>query len=340
MTAMAARPEPRPARRDHRHHLRVGAVAAVALALAVVGTACGGGSGPERADPDDLAVQVASYDLAAGRPGRFIVGLLTLDQRLVGFGTVDMRFSYIGTKEGVDPSPPGPTVTGRYLPVPGSTEPSPAPDAPQIVRSSDTRGVYAAQTAFDRPGFWEVEVRAVIDGKARSGTGAFAVNAKPSLPAPGDQALATENLTLTTPDTPRAAVDSRGGSGEVPDPGLHRSTIAAALAAGRPIVAVFATPVYCTSRFCGPVTDMIEELSREYADRATFVHVEIWRDFQTSAVNKSAADWLLRDNELNEPWVFLIGSDGRIVARYDNVATRAEVEPFLRALPIIGPDPA
>jgi hypothetical protein len=67
--------------------------------------------------------------------------------------------------------------------------------------------------------------------------------------------------------------------------------------------------------------------------------VESWRDFQTKTVNRSATDWLLRDGELKEPWVFLIGADGRIAARYDNVATRAEIEPFLQSLPVIGPDP-
>ena len=301
------------------------------LLLALVG--CGGGSG--KADADALAVQVASYDLATG-PTRFILGLLTIDQRLVGHGTVDLRFSYVGTKENADPQPFGPVVKASFLPIHGSETPSPAPTTPEIVRSSETRGVYAAQTIFDRAGFWEVEATAVLDGKARKGKGAFAVNASHSIPAPGDQALATETLTLTTPDVPRPAIDSRAGSGEIPDPNLHRTTIAASLAAKRPVVAVFATPVYCTSRFCGPVTDLVDELARDYSDRADFVHVEIWRDFQNRTVNKSAADWVLRDEQLNEPWIFVIGADGRITARFDNVATRQELEPLLKALPVIG----
>jgi len=303
--------------------------------MLVLLAACGGSG--SRADPDDLAVAVASYDLAAGHPTRFILGLLTVDGRLVGFGSLDLRFSYVGTKEGANPSPPGPVTRATYLAIPGSVTPSPPPESPQVVRSSDTRGVYATQTTFDRPGFWEVEATATLDGKVRKGKGAFAVVATNAVPGVGDKALATETLTLTTPDTPKVAVDSRGGSGDIPDPDLHRSTIAAALAARRPVVAVFATPVYCTSRFCGPITDLVEELSHQYGDRATFVHVEIWRDFQTMTINQSAADWLLRDGELNEPWVFLIGADGRIVARYDNVATREGIEPFLKALPVIGP---
>ena len=317
-------------------HFRRRLAAAGALLLVLVGcTSSGGGGG---ASADDLAVQVASFDLATGRPTRFIVGLITVDQRLLGYGDVDMRFSYVGTKEGgANATPFGPPVKGSYLPIHGSEVPSPQPATPQIVAASNTRGVYGAQTSFDKAGFWEVEVTANVDGKQQKGKGAFPVNETHAVPAPGDPALSTETLTLTTPDVPRPAIDSRAGNGEIPDPDLHRTTIAAALAAKRPIVAVFATPVYCTSRFCGPVTDLIDELAHQYADRADFVHVEIWREFQSKTVNKSAADWVLRNDQINEPWVFVIGADGRISARFDNVVTKGELEPLLRALPPLGP---
>jgi hypothetical protein len=313
--------------------LRLCAAGAALLLLVACGS---GGSG--KASADDLVVQVASYDLATGPPARFIVGLITADQRLVGFGAVDLRFSYVGTKENANnPTPFGPPVKASYLPIHGSVVPSPAPAAPQIVAASDTRGLYADQACFDKAGFCEVEATATVEGKTRHGKAAFAVNPTHTIPAPGDQALATETLTLTTPDVPRPAIDSRAGSGEIPDPDLHRTTIAAALAAKRPVVAVFATPVDCTSRFCGPVTDLVDELAHQYGDRASFVHVEIWRDFQAKTVNKSAADWVYRNDELNEPWVFVVGADGRISARFDNVVTRGELEPLLKALPVIGP---
>ncbi len=311
----------------------------VALLLA----ACGGSSTPagdEGVDagpePGDLAVTVASYDLAVGPPARLLVGIETDDRRLVTYGTVELRFLFAGTGEGGTLSP-GPTSTGRYLPVAGSDVPDPEPTAPQAVTASEARGVYSTHVAFDRAGFWKVEVTADVDGTTRHGEGAFQVLDRHRLPAVGDEAPATENLTLTTPDTPRAAVDSRGASGEIPDPELHRTTIAAALGAGRPVVAVFSTPVYCTSRFCGPVTDTVDELARRYGDRAAFVHVEVWRDFQGKVVNKSAAEWLLRSEGLTEPWVYVVGGDRRIVARFDNVVNRSELEPVIQALPTSRP---
>jgi peroxiredoxin len=77
----------------------------------------------------------------------------------------------------------------------------------------------------------------------------------------------------------------------------------------------------------------VSELQGEYGDVAEFVHVEVWHDFQAGEVNEAAADWLLTpDGDLTEPWVFLIGEDGRILARWDNVATRQEIEPWLKRL--------
>lgn len=309
-------------------------LALVLLLGAGVLAACGSSGGGGK---DALQAQVASADLAVGGPARIAAGLFTADQRLVVFGTIEMRFSYLGTKEGAKPgAPPGPAVPASFLPVPGSELPSPLPATPQIVAGSTARGVYAGTASFDKAGFWQMEVRAQVGGKARTATSAFAVNATHSLPAPGDHALATDNLTLSSPDAPLTAVDSRANAGTVPDPELHATTIAAALAAHRPVVAVFATPVYCESRFCGPVTDMVQQLAHDYGDRASFVHVEIWRDFQKQVINKAASDWLERDGDVTEPWVYVIGADGTITARFDAVTTRGDLEPLLRQLPAIG----
>ncbi len=316
-------------------------VVLLAVAVAAVVAACssgddGNGSTAPR-DDAELSVQVASFDVAVGPPSRFMVGVLTPENELVGFGTVDLRFVFVGTGQGTVPRQPSPPVKAAYVLIPGATAPSPEPTEPRFVRGSE-RGVYVADAGFNRAGFWQVEATARIDGRERRGTGAFPVNERHAVPAPGDPALPTENLTLSTPDAPRAAVDSRAGTNaEVPDPALHGTTIAAALAARRPVVAVFSTPVYCQSQFCGPVTDVVDELARTYADRASFVHIEIWRDFQGQALNKAAADWLLRNDDLTEPWVFVIAADGKIAARFDNVVTRADLEPLLQQLPVIGP---
>jgi len=312
---------------------------AVLAVVASVAVACGnaGKRLPDRSKPDDLVVEVASYDLAVGPPGRLIVGALTADHRFVGFGTVQMRFAYLGATKDSGAAPAyGPPSNGTFLVIPGTQVPTPAPTQPTLVDASTGRGVYATTVAFDRAGIWQVQVTASIARRMQQASGAFMVASRHAIPAPGDAALPTQNHTLGASDVPPSAIDSRASDGTVPDPELHHSTIAAALATHRPIVAVFSTPVYCVSRFCGPVTDMVQELAHDYGDRASFVHVEIWRDFDKKEINKAAADWLLRGGDLQEPWVFVVGADGKIVARFDNVTTCGELEPLLRQLPVIG----
>ena len=217
------------------------------------------------------------------------------------------------------------------------TQVAPDKTAPEVISPSGPKGVYAAQAGFDRAGIWQTHVVATIDGKQRQADTSFQVLERHAIPAVGDAAIPSENLTVSTPGASPASIDSRASAGGlVPDPELHQSTIAAAVAAHRPTVVVFSTPVYCVSRFCGPITDMVGELAKTYGDRASFIHVEIWKDYQQQTANKAATDWLYRNDNLNEPWVFLIGADGKIAARWDNVTTKAEVEPLLQKLPVIG----
>jgi len=97
---------------------------------------------------------------------------------------------------------------------------------------------------------------------------------------------------------------------------------------------VFATPAFCEVRFCGPVTDMVGNLSRRYDDRAVFIHIETWKDHDKQKLNEAALDWLqLPNGDLTEPWLFLIGSDGTIVDRWSSMWSEREVETELEALP-------
>jgi hypothetical protein len=307
----------------------------VAIAVLSLLVACGGdGEEPSpgsegQLQGEELVVQVASYDLAAGEPARFIAGVLTQDQLFVSHGEVDLEFFYLGTEDGEGTAEEGPTATGEFLPIEGD----PGQEGPIAAPASSGRGVYGAEVTFDEAGFWAVELTAEIEGEKRGGRAVFEVTDEHRFPAVGDEAPRTANRTLES-DVPPGAIDSRATTVEdIPDPEMHRMTIAESIKRGEPAVVVFATPVYCVSRFCGPITDMIGDLGKKYSDRANFIHVEIWFDFQDQAVNKAAAEWLLVDRDLIEPWVYLIDADGKIAARWDNVATRAEVEAELQKLP-------
>lgn len=297
--------------------------------------ACGGNGDEPSSEPegrlkgDELVVQAANYDLVAGEPSRFIAGVLTQDQLFVSYGEVDLAFSYLGTAEDSGKAEEGPTATGEFLPVEGD----PDQEGPIAAPASTGRGVYGAEVTFDKAGFWAVQLAAEIEGEQRRGRAVFEVLDEHKFPAVGEEAPRTANRTLDS-DVPPGAIDSRAKTiEEIPDPEMHEMTIAESLKKGEPAVVVFATPVYCVSRFCGPITDMVGDLGKKYSDRANFIHVEIWFDFQDRAINKAAAEWLLVDQDLVEPWVYLIAADGKIAARWDNVTTRAEVEAELQKLP-------
>jgi hypothetical protein len=311
------------------------------LALAVLGAACssdgGGAAGPSGSAPPRAQVVaiVASVDLWAGDPQRVSVGLVTNENELVSYGTVDLAFSYIGTpEEPVEPQP-GPKATATFIPTYGTD--GTGGDIPAVTLPSEARGVYeAADVTFDRAGFWQVTVTADVEGIGpQTALATLPVAEEPALPAPGDAAPPTENLTVDSKGVPAAAVDSRAvDDGRIPDAELHRSTIAAALEEGRPALVVFATPVYCVSQFCGPVTDMVQDLAGRYDDRATFIHVEIWEDYEDQVLNEAATDWLqLPSGELTEPWLYLIGADGAIVDRWSSLWSEDEVAAALEALP-------
>lgn len=291
------------------------------------------GAGPSPSAAEELIVQAANYEVVAGENSRFIAGVLTPEQLFVSFGTVEIEFFYLGTREGEGTAEEGPAVTGTFLPIDGDSDGSSA-DTPQAVPASEGRGVYAAEVSFDRAGFWAAQLTAQLDGKRKTGQAVFEVYEQARYPAVGEKAPKTDNLTVDSKDAPTEAIDSRARDGErIPDPELHDITIAESIRRKEPALVVFSTPVYCVSQFCGPITDMVAELQRDYADRANFIHIEVWRNFQGTVVNKGAAEWIYRDDDLTEPWIYLIGADGTIQARWDNVATRAEIEPLLRELP-------
>ncbi len=314
------------------------------VSAALVAAACSSGtpaaenapSPPAAAttSPSDLGVAVASFDLATEKNARFQAGVFTADRQLIIGGDVEMAFTYFGE----DPNAsalPGATTTGTFLPVPGE-EPDEHYDQPVLNQAAQASGVYITHVDLDRPGYWSVTVTADVKDKGRlSGTAAFQVANVHQVPAVGDPAPTVDNLTMDS-DAPAAAIDSRAttNDGAIPDEILHQTTVAKAIAAHRPVVVVLSTPVYCFSRFCGPVTDAVADLAGRYGDRADFVHIEIWKDFDNKQLNDAAATWIQGPSgQANEPWVFLVGADGTVQARWDNVLDKSALEQMLQDLP-------
>ncbi|CAN5746371.1 hypothetical protein BH18ACT17_BH18ACT17_15670 [soil metagenome] len=285
-------------------------------------------------DASTFAAQVASSDLAADSAEAVQVGVFSSTEeagvRLLSFGEIAVEFSYLGADGSEEPQA-GPSTTAGFVAAPGNDA---GGENPTLTNRADVAGVYVTpDLTFPDAGIWNATITASVDGGAPlTLESAFNVYPEHRIPAPGDEALATENLTIDS-KAPAVAIDSRAqGGAKVPDLELHDTTIAESLRRGTPTLLQFATPVYCTSEFCGPTVEAQEELAREYADVAEFIHVEIWRDFDNSVVNEAAADWLLRDGDLTEPWLYLIDGDGMIVERWGPLFDLDDVRASLDAL--------
>lgn len=303
--------------------------AAVAVALLGLLPACGG-------KRPSLSAEAASFDVAVGRNERLMVGVSDVDGNVLAGGKVKLTFRPLNG----DGAPFSTSAT--FLSVPGRAATAAATATkPRLVEPSEAVGVYtAADVSFPSPGPWEIGVDAGGAGKA---VAAVMVNDRHEIPLPGDKAPATRNPTIATPGVVPGALDSsiRDSSiSELTDRQLHVTSVADALAARRPLVVVVSTPVYCVSRFCGPTTDEVAKLATAHP-KVTFVHLEVWEDYDKGRVSPFAAQWISPGADptadAGEPWVFAVDRSGVITKRWDNVldvaALRAEVTRLERSAP-------
>jgi hypothetical protein len=275
----------------------------------------------------ELGAQIASYDVIVGQPQRLMIGLIDGADGLVGFGNVNVDFAYVadGTKA-IDNAVVSVSTQAMYRLVAGQTASSDQ-RGPRTISPTEGLGVYEAPATFDRAGVWLAEVTATINGQTRSAQAVFDVRKAPIFPYPGQPAPLTMNRLMGSTEVPASAIDSRASEDLAPpDPKLHAVTIASAIEAKRGVMVVVSTPTFCQSRFCGPITDSVERLADEYGDQMDFIHLEVWNDFDAGAANRDAAEWIVRKgHEAREPWVFVVGPDGIITHRFDNIATDAEL---------------
>lgn len=193
--------------------------------------------------------------------------------------------------------------------------------------AGDVRYLFVTKLAVPRPGTWWV-VAEPVGGYRIQGLGTLTVRDRTSSPAVGDPAPRSETPTLAS-----AGGDlSKLSTATKPDPELYRTSVAQALDAHEAFVVVFATPKFCESRACGPVVDVVDDMRREFDGRGVrFVHVEVYTDNDpTKGVNRWMQEW----NLPSEPWVFVVGADGRITAKFEGSASadelRAAIEPVAR----------
>lgn len=190
--------------------------------------------------------------------------------------------------------------------------------------TADATHIYVASLRLPRAGtFWFL---AEPEGGAEKvqALGNVVVVNDDAPPDVGDPAVASETPTLASTGGNTAALTTR----TPPDRDLLRHSVADSLAANIPFVVTFATPKYCSSRTCGPVVDVVDEVSRRVdSDEIRFIHVEVFEDNDPA---KGFNRWLQEWNLPTEPWTFLVGADGKIVARFEGTVSVNELEQAVR----------
>ncbi|HLF76764.1 MAG TPA: hypothetical protein VJB57_04670 [Dehalococcoidia bacterium] len=190
-------------------------------------------------------------------------------------------------------------------------------------------GIYTAMVTFERGGNWglKIDVDSTKPKVKQTVLPRFNVLEKGITPAIGSPAPRSRNLTaadvtdLTIIDTsPKPSVE------------MHTSTIADAIAAGKPTLVLFAVPGYCESRLCGPELEIMRKLFPKYRDRAEFIHVEFYKD--PSRPNKTPVDAVREWNLRSEPWFFLIDKQGNIAAKFEGPTSLQELD---EAMQVIAP---
>jgi hypothetical protein len=314
---------------------------ALLFACALIAAACGGDGGdadkpPAVARPEDFPTADGKtlVDLRKSLPegGPVLapaVSRLTVGGNRFGFGLFDRGRNQIAdTQVALYVAPVGGgEARGPFV----SSWESLKVDAPfqsQTVKSDpdSARSIYVADLRFSRPGRYEVLGIAKLDDRLVAATSAgppvtVLTPARDSVPAVGEPAPLIHTPTKADVGGDVAKIDTRS-----PPSTMHDVDVADVL--GRqPVVLLFATPLLCQSRVCGPVVDIAEQVKAQLGDKAAFVHMEIYKD---NEVKRGFQPQVLRWGLPSEPWVFTIDRAGRIAARIEGAFSADELTAAVR----------
>ena len=305
-----------PSRRDF---LRLAGAGGSAAGLAALLAACGGddepgGAAPAgslqalKADATQLSLLGAQSQLPVGT-GLYTFGLATPDNRLVTGGAPEVWVALNDTGRAAGPFPT------RWFELEAYEE------TKDTSPRSPLRGFYGAEVEFPEAGNWMVAAALDLDGGRAVGQGAVPVAAK--VPA----AVGSKAKLVATPVATTAAGRKKICTRDPACP-LHAISLDDALAAGRPTVVTFATPLLCSSQMCGPVVDEQMVAADKLGAKASFIHVEIYPSRSTAKPVRALTEYGFS----TEPWVLVIDRDGVIRARYEGPVTAAQIEDALRPL--------
>ncbi|HWK29187.1 MAG TPA: hypothetical protein VNS09_21675 [Solirubrobacter sp.] len=169
--------------------------------------------------------------------------------------------------------------------------------------------VYAADVKFPKAGKWAVLVTTRSGGKLVGAPTQVAVATKKqdAIPDVGEAAPKVATDTLDSVKGNKDLLDTRQ-----PPSDMHADF--ADVLGKKPVALLFATPQLCTSRVCGPVTDIALQMQAKYGKRMEFIQQEVYVDNQ---IPKGLRPPLEAFHLETEPWLFVVDKHGKITARLE-----------------------
>lgn len=246
--------------------------------------------------PSDGQAGLATSVFAPGH-NRLAFGVIGADQKFV-YGPSALYIAQRPSDPAIGPipAPADPLVT------------EPAYRSRQAASEGDPfAAVYSATVDLEEPGEWSVLIATRTDaGLIATPAGVEVAKSNP-IPDIGDKAPVVETDTVEGAGGDVSKIDTRQ-----PPSDMHANF--ADVVGKKPVALLFATPQLCQSRVCGPVVDIAAQLKDEYGDRVEFIHQEVYVD---NEVDKGLREPLQKFKLQTEPWLFVVGTDGRVKARLE-----------------------
>ena len=312
--------------------------ALAALALAAAG--CGGDGGSD-APPEDPVAQVPSglqekvreardpqpsefpatggktlqalADEIGGGPEMGLASSVFVAGRAnrVAFGVIDSDAGFLYGKTALYIArSPNAKAKGPYV-APADVLVTDAPYRSQqaATEADPFAAVYAAQVPLPKPGPYTVMAVTLVGGMPVAAPSQIEVTtaARDRIPDVGEQAPKVQTDTVASAGGNVEAIDTRR-----PTSDMHADF--AKVVGTKPVALLFATPQLCQSRVCGPVVDVALQERAQFGDQVEFIHQEVYAENDPS---KGLREPLRRFNLPTEPWLFVVGEDGRITARLE-----------------------
>ena len=255
----------------------------------------------------DLVVQPSGQVFDPGR-NRFAFGVFTVERESVP----DAAVAIYAARPGGEAEGPFPATAAELETAPAFRSQTTAedPDAATVVYTADVpmkgKGEWRLMAMFrdDEGGYSTATIPSAVVGRF------------PEIPDVGEKAPVVHTPTVEDVGD-IAEIDTRS-----PHDTMHDVDFADVVGK-KPVVLLFATPALCTSRVCGPVVDIAEEVKRDRGDDAAFIHQEIYTD---NDPGKGPNEQVRAFDLPSEPWLFVVDREGRISTRIEGAFSADELE--------------